>query len=820
MLPIIKQLLWIVSIFFSIISNGFPQSKVTVQYQGKEEALYYVDRFSAYVLVDGKRRKADWPENKITHSDSFGKGFVEIKVINVETPIENSNKRQTVDKPLFKYEAEFTADTDLNYCYGVLVYLVNGNPTTYFKTIGSLKKGRPKKLKIETTEIVSKVGKLHIFSKGEEIQSTGVQPGDTIINESKLLQESTEGIPVIELLETSTRYPHILSPEGDLMATFRDKDTHSVIAIIDVETGKSVHQVKTGEFSTEVADLEWVSPHEVIFVMFERWSKKPGTRGYHRFKSNLYYYKLGNESVEKMRKDVASIYFGNLRSNKDLVVLRDFGERAPYRYNFRTRKAEPDQNLKDGERGMFDLEGLARVKSEIKGDTNHFFYLEPGSRKWKPLDRYNNEESFTFNYKGSEFLEQRVEILAVHPDPKKLYIWLANDAGVKELGLYNVETGTVDEILFKSQIFDLGGSDISGDRIYRDKTTHEIIGLVIQGKVPTVIFRDETFNGIQDVVNQALPDRANRLLDWAKDLSTFIYFSYNDKSKGQYYLFRPQEKKLVKFYDLSPRLKNYNLGTMRPFQFPARDGYQVHGYLTFPPNYKKGEQMPLIVYPHGGPTARDVYEYDSTVQYFASLGYGVLQINYRGSAGYGLSHLKQGLEGELAGTIIDDIADGTRFLIDKGFADKNRVVIMGASFGGYCTYMGLIRYPHLFKAGVAVSAISHWKNMIRREKKYGWGYSSSFWDEIISRSEDPDYARKVSPYYRAKEINRPLLIIHGNLDPIVTFDQAELMEHALRKEDKEVKLIRFPYSGHGIIGTKNRSRYLEEIKLFIEKHTG
>ena len=238
------------------------------------------------------------------------------------------------------------------------------------------------------------------------------------------------------------------------------------------------------------------------------------------------------------------------------------------------------------------------------------------------------------------------------------------------------------------------------------------------------------------------------------------------------------------------------------------------------PHYKKGEQMPLIVYPHGGPTRRVVYQYNSTVQYFASLGYGVLQINYRGSSGYGLSHLKQGLEGELAGTIIDDIADGTQFLIDKGFADKNRVVIIGVSFGGYCTFMGLIRYPHLFKAGVAVSAVSHWKNMIRRDKKFGWNYSSSFWDEIINRSENPDYARKVSPYYRAKEINKPVLIIHGNLDSVVPVGQAEMMEQALRKENKEVKMIKFPYSGHGISGIKNRSRYLEEIKLFINKHIG
>jgi dipeptidyl aminopeptidase/acylaminoacyl peptidase len=206
------------------------------------------------------------------------------------------------------------------------------------------------------------------------------------------------------------------------------------------------------------------------------------------------------------------------------------------------------------------------------------------------------------------------------------------------------------------------------------------------------------------------------------------------------------------------------------------------------------------------------------VQYFASIGYGVLQINYRGSAGYGISHIKQGLEGELAGTIIDDIVDGTRFMIDKGFADPERVVIMGGSFGGYATYMSLIRYPNLFKAGIAVAAIAHWKNMVRTDKQYGFHTAYEFWDEIISRSEDPDYDRQISPYYHAAKIVDPVLIIHGRWDGTVFYEQAEMMERALKKENKVVKLVKFPESGHSFIGTKKQSRYLEEIRLFLEEH--
>ena len=180
-----------------------------------------------------------------------------------------------------------------------------------------------------------------------------------------------------------------------------------------------------------------------------------------------------------------------------------------------------------------------------------------------------------------------------------------------------------------------------------------------------------------------------------------------------------------------------------------------------------------------------------------------MQVNYRGSSGYGIRHCKEGLEGELDGIIIDDIADGVRFLIDEGIADPNRIAITGGSFGGYCTYMSLLRYPELYQVGVAVAAPSHWRKLLGVKLYSDQYYAYSFWKEILSRSSEEEYAKKISPYYRSSEFSRPVKIIHGDADHIVDVSQATMMGKALKKAGKDVELVIFRMSGIPLLHLEN-----------------
>ncbi|MCZ6673465.1 MAG: DUF2249 domain-containing protein [Verrucomicrobia bacterium] len=153
--------------------SSFAQTELYVQYKGEEQTLYYMTDKDPYVLIDGKRKRGDWNESGMRS----GEGFVTTKVLRLEKSDKGSGKKRSDGDILFKYEIELTADRDLNYCFGVLIYLVNGNPTTFYKSIGKLRQGSPKKIKFETTEIVSQVGNFHIFSEGQEILATGVEEG-------------------------------------------------------------------------------------------------------------------------------------------------------------------------------------------------------------------------------------------------------------------------------------------------------------------------------------------------------------------------------------------------------------------------------------------------------------------------------------------------------------------------------------------------------------------------------------------------------------------------------------------------------------------
>jgi dipeptidyl aminopeptidase/acylaminoacyl peptidase len=174
---------------------------------------------------------------------------------------------------------------------------------------------------------------------------------------------------------------------------------------------------------------------------------------------------------------------------------------------------------------------------------------------------------------------------------------------------------------------------------------------------------------------------------------------------------------------------------MTKFDFVARDGATVHAYVTRPPNTKPGEALPLVVNIHGGPTARDTWHFDAMNQFLATRGYLVLQVNYRGSSGYGAAYQKAGLYTRFDTVVLDDIADGVHALIKNGEADARRVAVIGASFGGWATYMSLIKYPELYRSGVAIAAVSHWKSLIKETKLLRDGdYGAAYWKSLLQRS--------------------------------------------------------------------------------------
>jgi dipeptidyl aminopeptidase/acylaminoacyl peptidase len=264
-----------------------------------------------------------------------------------------------------------------------------------------------------------------------------------------------------------------------------------------------------------------------------------------------------------------------------------------------------------------------------------------------------------------------------------------------------------------------------------------------------------------------------------------------------------------------------SLASMEPVSFPSRDGLTLHGYLTRPRDQQAAAPMVLLV--HGGPWFRDYWSYSPVVQLLANRGYAVLQVNYRGSTGYG-RRFREALVGEFARKMHDDLLDGVEWAVRTGVADQHRVGIMGWSFGGYATLVGMTFTPEVFACGVDIVGVSDLVLQLETRATYWtWHALRPYWHKYAGDPARPEDRRRVeeqSPVHRADRAQRPILIVHGANDPNVKLPQAERMVEALRRAGKDVEYVVFEGEGHGGFDTASNVRLFEVVERFLARHLG
>ena len=338
--------------------------------------------------------------------------------------------------------------------------------------------------------------------------------------------------------------------------------------------------------------------------------------------------------------------------------------------------------------------------------------------------------------------------------------------------------------------------------------------------VETVYF-DAQWAGLQRAIDAALPDTDNMLMPAYRNANRVLVHSRSSTEPGHFYLFDRKTQKLSFLLASRSWIDPKDMATMKPVSFAARDGETIHGYLTLPVGSKGG--VPLIVHPHGGPYGiRDRWRYNSEIQFLANRGYGVLQVNYRGSGGYGkrferMAHQQWGLEMQ------DDLTDAANWALDQGLVDGDRMAIYGASYGGYATMMGVTKTPDLFKAGINYVGVVDLERQIRhwREDYNVSGYSAlieSFILEAIGDWNDEEDVRRLrhtSPIHHIEKIQVPLLVIHGRLDQRVDIHQYEILVDALKKHDKPFTGIMKRHEGHGFYAEENNVELYTEIEDFL-----
>ncbi|MDU0355239.1 YqiA/YcfP family alpha/beta fold hydrolase [Paraglaciecola aquimarina] len=268
-----------------------------------------------------------------------------------------------------------------------------------------------------------------------------------------------------------------------------------------------------------------------------------------------------------------------------------------------------------------------------------------------------------------------------------------------------------------------------------------------------------------------------------------------------------------------PSIPRTSVNPVKVYEFNARDGMKIPTLLTIPAG-KEGANLPAILMPHGGPESYDRMSFNYMAQYFASQGYLVIQPQFRGSSGFGRNHLLAG-RGEWGRKMQDDLTDAVLNLSESGKINKDRVCIVGSSYGGYAALVGAVFTPNLYQCVVSVNGVSDVEEMLQEEKDtYGRNHwVVAYWQDVIAEGNvKEDHLEKISPINYVKNIKAPVLLIHGQYDKVVPIEQSENMADEMEGEDKNVTFIQLEKGDHHLSKAKNRMKALQAIHKFVKQH--
>jgi len=329
-------------------------------------------------------------------------------------------------------------------------------------------------------------------------------------------------------------------------------------------------------------------------------------------------------------------------------------------------------------------------------------------------------------------------------------------------------------------------------------------------------FFDAQTEALYKTLGEKLPGYEVEVTANDKAEEKFIVVAINDRSPGSRNLYDTKTGTLTKLVDVAPWLKESELAPMKPIEYQSRDGLTIHGYLTLPLG-REAKNLPVVVNPHGGPWARDTWGFNPEVQFLANRGYAVLQMNFRGSTGYGRKFWEASFK-QWGQTMQNDITDGVQWLIKQGIADPKRVAIYGGSYGGYATLAGVTFTPDLYAAAVDYVGVANMFTFMKTIPPYWKPLLDMFHEMVGDPEKDKAMMEAVSPVMHADKIKTPLFVAQGAHDPRVNKDESDQMVAALKKRGVQVEYMVKDNEGHGFHNEENRFDFYGAMEKFLEKY--
>ncbi len=394
-------------------------------------------------------------------------------------------------------------------------------------------------------------------------------------------------------------------------------------------------------------------------------------------------------------------------------------------------------------------------------------------------------------------------------DGQSLYLEDARDANASRLVRLDLSTNDL-SVLIADPHYDIGtvmlhpdSYDVQAVSINKDRNEWTVLDASISKDFEQL---RALHPGDFSVISRDDAD-ATWIVAFTADNGPVQFYAYDRKSQHATFLFANQ-----------PALDRYTLANMEGVVFTARDGLTVHGYLTLPPGGARAK-LPLVLNVHGGPWGRDMWGYNPEAQWFANRGYACLQVNFRGSTGYGKDFLNAG-DKEWGRNMHHDLVDGVNWAIQQGIADPQRVAIYGGSYGGYAALVGATFTPDLFCCAVDIVGPSNLITLIKTIPPYWSTIRATFYKRMGNPDTEEELLRSRSPLFKVEQIKAPMLIAQGANDPRVNQAESEQIVAAMKSGGIDHEYMLFPDEGHGFAKPENRLKFYAAAEKFLARYLG
>lgn len=444
-----------------------------------------------------------------------------------------------------------------------------------------------------------------------------------------------------------------------------------------------------------------------------------------------------------------------------------------------------------------DHAGRIRYAVATNGVDNTYLYRDEGSGAFR--------EVLTTSFRDT-FAPQ-----CFTADNRRLYA--ASNLGRDKLAIVLVDPATARE---EELVYVRDDVDVAG--IAWSKARKRASFVAYQTAKAERHYLDPDAESLYETLEAKLPGYEIAIQSATDDETRMIVAAFNDRTQGMRYVYDRAADRLTPLGAVAPWLPEADMAAVRPISYRTRDGLVIHGYLTLP-NGAPPKGLPVVVNPHGGPWYRDGWGFNPELQFLANRGYAVLQMNFRGSTGYGRTFWEASFK-EWGGTMQDDITDGVRWLIAEGIADPRRICIYGGSYGGYAVLAGLTKTPELYACGIDYVGVSNLFTFMQTIPPYWKPYLTMMYEMVGDPERDRVLLTERSPALNTERIRAPLLIAQGARDPRVNKDESDQMVAALKARGIDVPYIVKDNEGHGFHNEENRFEFYDAMETFLARHLG